>query len=54
MAVSSTEGLEGWVIVEQYKGRGREARAAAMPRQRYGVLYRLFMRWFFGSRRMRM
>lgn len=41
------------MIVEQYKGRGREARAAAIPRQRYGLLYRVFMGLFFGSRRMR-
>lgn len=48
------EGLEGRVIVERYKGRGREARAKAVPRQRFGLLYRVFMRLFFGSRRMRL
>lgn len=42
------------MIVEQYKGRGREARADAIPRQQYGLLYRVFMRLFFGSRRMRL
>lgn len=41
------------MIVEQYKGRGREARAEAIPRQPYGLLYRVFMRLFFGARRMR-
>lgn len=41
------------MIIEQYKGRGRGARAAAIPRPRYGLLYRLFMR-VFGSRRMRL
>lgn len=41
------------MIVEQYKGRGRGARAAVITRQRYGLLYRFFMR-LFGSRRMRL
>lgn len=42
------------MIVNQYKGRGREARAADMPRAGAGLLYRVFMRLFFGSRRMRL
>lgn len=42
------------MIVEKYKGRGREALAEAMPRQRFSLLYRVFMRLFFGSRRMRL
>lgn len=42
------------MIVEKYKGRRREARAEALPRQRIGLLYRVFMRLFFGSRRMRL
>jgi hypothetical protein len=45
---------EGRVIVEQYKGRGRQACAATELRQRYGFFYRLFMRYFFGSHRMRL
>lgn len=53
MTVRSPEGLEGLVIVNEYKGRGRVA-AASEPRQRDGFFYRLFMRWFGGSRRMRL
>jgi hypothetical protein len=53
-AVRPFQGLEGRVIVEQYKGRGRQAGAAPMPRPRYDFFYRLFMRCVFGSRRMRL
>jgi hypothetical protein len=42
------------VIVDQYKGRGRQACATTEQRQRYGFLYRLFMRCFLGSHRMRL
>jgi hypothetical protein len=45
---------EGRVIVERYKGRGRQACATAERGQRYGFVYRLFMRCFFGSDRMRL
>lgn len=48
------KGLEGRVIVEQYKGRGRKAGVPAAPRQPYAFFYRLFMRCVFGSRRMRL
>ena len=54
MAVRSLDGLEGRVIVEQYKGRCREALPVAAPQQRYGIFYRLLMRLVFGSRRMRL
>lgn len=53
-AVRSVEGLEGRVIVKQYKGRGRKARVPAVPGQRQGFFYRVYMRWFSGSRRMRL
>jgi hypothetical protein len=42
------------VIVDQYKGRGRQACATAKPGQRHGFVYRLFMRCFLGSHRMRL
>jgi hypothetical protein len=48
------EEREGRVIVEQYKGRGRQACATTELRQRYGFFYRLFMRCFLGSHRMRL
>lgn len=52
MAVRSVDGLEGRVIVEQCKGGGRDAQAASAPQQRHGILYLVFMRLVFGSRRM--
>ena len=51
--VRRAEGLEGRVIVNEYKGRGREASASG-TRAKTGFLYRLFMRWIGGSRCLRL
>lgn len=36
------------MIVNEYKGGGRQARPAGRKR-RGGILYRLFMKWFRGA-----